>query len=251
MDLQLGGRRCLVTGASAGIGAGIVRALAREGASVVAVARRAEKLEALAEEVAESGSPRPVPLAGDITVKDEVIRIAREASEAVGPIEILVNCAGGSRPAPLDAPEELWEEAFSINFVAGRRLSHELLPAMRRAGWGRIINVTSLMEPLSLNAAIAAKAAFNLWAKGISRDLGPEGITVNTIAPGRIESEQVMDRLYSTEETRRAFTAQHIPAGYFGVPDDLANLAAFLASPLARYITGTLIPVDGGMKYAV
>jgi 3-oxoacyl-[acyl-carrier protein] reductase len=250
VDLQLKGRRCLVTGASAGIGASITRVLAREGAAVVAVARRADRLEALVDDCVKTGALRLLPLAGDITKKEEVARIARTAADAVGPIEVLVNCAGGSRPAPLDLAEELWDEAFAINFDAGRRLSHALLPDMRKARWGRIINVTSLMEPLSLNAAIAAKAAFNLWAKGISRDLAPEGITVNTIAPGRIESEQVNERLFSDEQARREFAERHIPMGFFGVPEDLANLAAFLASPLARYITGALIPVDGGMKYA-
>jgi 3-oxoacyl-[acyl-carrier protein] reductase len=250
MDLQLRGRRCLVTGASAGIGASIARILACEGATVVVVARRADRLEALADECAGNGSLRPIVVAGDIAKKEEVGRIADAAARAVGPIQVLVNCAGGSRPAPLEAAEELWEEAFAINFSAGRRLSHALIPEMRKARWGRIINVTSLMEPLSLNAAIAAKAAFNLWAKGISRDLAPEGITVNTIAPGRIESEQVNERLFADEQSRHKFAERHIPMGYFGIPEDLANLAVFLASPLSRYITGALIPVDGGMKYA-
>lgn len=249
MDLQLKGRRCLVTGASAGIGAAIVEALAKEGALVVATARRADLLDELIHKVVAAGGTRPVACAGDITLLEDVKRIAQEAAEAVGPIEILVNCAGGSRPATLDSGDDVWDEAMAINFTAGRRLSGEVLPAMRTAGWGRIINVTSLMEPLSLNAAISAKAAFNLWAKGLSRDLACEGITVNTIAPGRIESEQV-DRLWATEESRREFSQKHIPKGYFGKPADLANLAAFIASPLADYITGVLIPVDGGQKYA-
>lgn len=249
MDLLLEGRRCLVTGGSAGIGEEIVRTLAREGANVISVARRADRLEELADKVARETNNRPVPVAGDITDKEEIGRIAREAEQAIGPIEILFNCAGGSRPAAIDANDDVWDEAMAINFTAGRWMSSALLPAMRTAKWGRIINVTSLAEPHSLNAAIAAKAAFNLWAKGISRDLGPEGITVNTIAPGRIESEQV-SRLYATDESRESFYRQHVPVGYFGKPEDLANLAAFLASPLAGYITGVTIPVDGGLKYS-
>lgn len=249
MDLQLKNRRCLVTGASAGIGASIVECLAAEGARVVSVARRADILSQKADVIAATGAPRPVPVAGDITDKAQIVRIAQAAAEAIGPIEILVNCAGGSRPATLSDDDAMWDEAMAINFTAGRRLSNALLPAMRAAGWGRIINVTSMMEPLSLNAAISAKAAFNMWAKGLSRDIACEGITINTIAPGRIESEQV-DRLWPTPESRQEFVARHIPKGYFGKPEDLANLATFLASPLADYITGTLIPVDGGMRYS-
>jgi 3-oxoacyl-[acyl-carrier protein] reductase len=250
MDLMLAGRRCLVTGASAGIGASIVEILAREGATVVAVARRVEKLNELADAVARTGAAKPIVVAGDITKKEEVKRIAEEAADAVGSTEILINCAGGSRPTTVEAGDDVWDEAMALNFTAGRRLSNEVLPAMRKARWGRIINVTSLSEPQGLNAAIAAKAAFNLWAKGLSRDIAAEGITINTIAPGRIESEQVNKRLWPTEESRHEFAARYIPMGYFGKPANLAVLAAFLASPLAEYITGTVIPVDGGMKWS-
>lgn len=249
MDLKLKGRKCLVTGASAGIGAAIVKALAMEGAMVVSTARRVDQLEIFADEVARAGGTRPIPVVGDLTAAEDVQHIAREAAAAVGSIEILVNCAGGSRPATIEDSDELWDQAMALNFTAGRKLSTELLPNMVRAGWGRIINVTSLMEPLSLNAAISAKAAFNLWAKGLSRDIASKGVTINTIAPGRIESEQV-DRLWATDQSREEFSNKHIPKGYFGKPEDLAHLATFLASPLADYITGTTIPVDGGQKYS-
>lgn len=246
MDLMLKGRRCLVTGASAGIGAGIVEALTREGARVVATARRAELLVRLAESMEESGLERPAIVAGDITDVEGVKRVARDAAAVAGPVEILVNCAGGSRPVAVEAGDEAWDEAFAINFTAARRLTGELLPAMREARWGRIINVTGLMEPHFLNAALSAKAALHLWAKGLSRDLAAEGITINSVPPSRIESEQV-DRLYPAEQ-RGDFIKRYIPIGYFGKPADLANLVAFLASPLAGYITGTVIPVDGGMS---
>ncbi|AHG63479.1 SDR family NAD(P)-dependent oxidoreductase [Advenella mimigardefordensis] len=247
MDLMLEGRRCLVTGVSAGIGAAIAEGLAREGAIVVATARREDKLEQWADAMQAQGLRRPLIVAGDITDARQVGRIACQAAQLAGPIEVLVNCAGGSRPVTLEAGEDAWDEAMALNFTAGRRLAEQVLPGMREAGWGRIINITGLMEPHFLNAALAAKAALHLWAKGLSRDLAKEGITINSIAPGRIESEQVR-RLYPESE-RAAFIERYIPVGYFGVPGDLACLAVFLASPLARYITGTLIPVDGGMSH--
>ncbi|WP_323032486.1 SDR family NAD(P)-dependent oxidoreductase [Paracoccus sp. (in: a-proteobacteria)] len=249
MDLQLAGRRCLVTGASAGIGAAIVAVLAAEGAQVAAVARRAERLEALADGIEGKGHSRPAVVAGDITSREGVAAIIKDAEVALGgPVEILVNCAGGSRPATLDSDEAFWDEAMLLNFTAGRWMSHAVLPAMRAEGWGRILNITGMMEPLSLNAALAAKGAFNLWAKGLSRDLAPEGITINTLAPGRIHSEQVDDKLWKTAAAREAFAEQHIPMKRFGDPEEMANLAAFMVSPLASYITGQLITVDGGMK---
>jgi len=240
MDFELTGRSCLVTGASAGIGTGIIHLLAEQGARVVATARRVEKIERHANIVA-------VP--GDVTDSADLSRIAAEAIRAAGRIDILVNCAGGSRPTTTDAGEDFWEEAFALNFTAARRLTTALLPGMRSRRWGRIINISGTMEPRGLNAAVAAKAALHLWAKGLACDVAAEGVTVNTIQPGRINSEQILEKLHPTEESRRTFIERNIPAGHFGEPEDIAHLVAFLASPAARYITGTVIPVDGGMRH--
>jgi len=100
-----------------------------------------------------------------------------------------------------------------------------------------------------LNAAIAAKGALHLWSKGLSCEVAADGITVNCVAPGRIKSVQIMERMYPTEESRREFIARNIPAGEFGEPEDMAWMVAFLASPRDRYVTGAVIPVDGGMHY--
>ena len=175
-------------------------------------------------------------------------RIAAEAEAALGHVDILVNNAGGSRPLPTDAADAAWDEAFALNFTAARRLTEALLPAMRQRKWGRIVSISGSMEPRSLNAASAAKAALHLWAKGLACDVAADGVTINTIPPGRINSAQILNRLHPTQEARDAFIAKNIPIGYFGEPEDIGHLVAFLASPQARYITGAVIPVDGGMR---
>ncbi|MHB9119741.1 MAG: SDR family NAD(P)-dependent oxidoreductase [Burkholderiales bacterium] len=249
MDLKLSGRTCLVSGASSGIGAGIARILASEGVRVAMTARRADQLKQLAIEIGESGGVPPVVVVGDITHADDIARIVDESIKHLGQIDILVNSAGGSRPLSPENTNAVWEEAFALNFTAARRLTEAVLPAMRIRHWGRIINISGSMEPRASNAATPAKAALHLWAKGLSCEVAPDGVTINCIPPGRINSEQTLNKLHPTNEARRDFIAKNIPAGYFGDPEDIAYLAAFLASPLARYITGAVMPVDGGMHF--
>ncbi|MBW4090577.1 MAG: SDR family oxidoreductase [Proteobacteria bacterium] len=246
MELQLRGKTALVTGASMGIGRAIAKGLAAEGVRVAVLARRSELLETLAAEIDAAGGPRPALVVQDIMAEDAALRIRDAALAALGQVDILVNNAGGSRKLPIDAPEEAWTEALTLNFTRQRQITHALLPQMIAHKWGRIINITGKSEPESLNAAFAAKAAVHAWAKGLSREIGQHGITVNSIPPGRIMSEQI--RRNYPEDYRRHFAETEIPVHFWGEPDDLAVMAVFLASPLARYITGTVIPVDGGLR---
>jgi 3-oxoacyl-[acyl-carrier protein] reductase len=246
MDLQLVGKTALVTGASMGIGRAIAKGLAAEGVQVAAGARRIQLLEELSREIERGQRPRPRLIVQDIMAEDAALRLRNAAIDGLGHIDILVNCAGGSRPLPVDASEEMWEEAITLNFTRQRQITHALLPQMIERRWGRIINITGKSEPDRLNAAFAAKAAVHAWAKGLSREVGKYGITVNSIPPGRIMSEQI--RRNYPEEERKRFAAAEIPAGAYGEPEDLAVLAVFLASPLAHYISGAVIPVDGGLR---
>jgi 3-oxoacyl-[acyl-carrier protein] reductase len=245
MNLDLKSKTAVVSGASMGIGRAIAKGLALEGVRVVAVARRKELLDTLAQEVKAAGGD-VIPVIQDIMAEDAGKTLASAALAALGHVDILVNNAGGSRPLPVDAPDSAWDEAMALNFTRYRQVTHALLPQMIERRWGRIINITGKSEPEGLNAAFAAKAAVHAWAKGLSREIGEHGITVNSIPPGRIMSEQI--RRNYPEDYRKHFAEEEIPVGYWGEPEDLAALVVFLASPLARYITGTVIPVDGGLR---
>jgi 3-oxoacyl-[acyl-carrier protein] reductase len=247
MDLQLSGKTALVTGASRGIGRAIALGLAREGAKIAIAARRVGLLEELARDIAAAKAGEPLVLESDLYQEGSAEKLAQSAQKGLGQVDILVNAAGGSRPFPFEATKEQWAEAFMVNFIRLRELSHAVVPGMKARGWGRIVNITGSSEPRGINAANSAKAAVHAWAKGLSREVAAHGITINSIQPGRIMSEQIL-RFHPTEDDRRKFAQENIPMGRFGEPEELANLAVFLASPRAGYITGTVTPVDGGMS---
>ena len=245
MDLQLEGKAALVTGASAGIGRAITKALAREGVRTVVTGRRREQLDSLAEEIGAAGGTRPVIVVHD-ALRETYVEAVVVAAAALGPVQVLVNNAGGSRAFGMDGTEEQWAEALTLNFTRHRQLTHRLLPQMVAGRWGRVINITGKSEPEGLNGAFCAKAAVTAWSKGLSREVGKHGITVNCIPPGRIMSDQIR-RNYTPEY--RAWQSEHeIPMGRYGEPEELADLAVFLASPRAQYITGAVFPVDGGLR---
>jgi 3-oxoacyl-[acyl-carrier protein] reductase len=246
VELLLAGKTALVTGASSGIGRGIAYALAAEGARLAITARRRERLEEVAGDIVARGGHRPVVIEQDFMREDAPRRIAEAALAGLGSVQILVNNAGGSRAFKMQATEAQWDEAMTLNFTRQRQLADQLLGQMITGRWGRIVNITGKSEPEGVNGAFSAKAAMHAWAKGLSREVGKHGITVNSIPPGRIISEQIL-RNYTPEH--RAWQSEHeIPVGEYGQPEDIAYLVCFLCSPLARYVTGAVIPVDGGLR---
>lgn len=253
MDLQLRGKTALVTGASQGIGRATAKSLAAEGVQIAIAARRGQLLNDLADDIATAGHLRPIVIAHDIMTENGPESLGAKAMDALGTIDILINSAGGSRKVDLYADADTWEEGMTMNFNSQRRLSHTLLQQMIERNWGRIITISGKNEPEKhpgkINVAMSAKAALHAWSKGLSNEVSQHGVTVNCLGPGKIMSEQIRNN-YS-EERLRKYAEEEIPIGYLGEPEDMAVLATFLCSPLARYITGTLIPVDGSFrKYA-
>lgn len=250
MEFGLVGRRCLVTGAGSGIGRAVARMMAAEGVRLAIVARHRDALAALADEIAAdeiaARGVRPLVLTADLATADGCAAVAAAVRDAFGGLDILVNNAGGSRPLSADAGDAVWQEGMALNFDAARRLTEAFATGMKTAGWGRVVNVTGAVAAKALNAAIPAKAALESWSRGMAAELAPHGVTVNCVAPGRINTVQILTRLHPTEASRQAFIARNIPMGRFGEPEELAYVVVFLASAGASYVTGVTIPVDGG-----
>ncbi len=249
MDLKLTGKTALVTGASAGLGVGIAWMLAREGCTLILTARRRDRLETLADEIRSEGHVRPTVVVQDIMAKGAAVAIHTATIAVHAQIDILINNVGNSRPMIGLGSDAEWDDAMHLNFGFARQLTHAFLPAMQAAGFGRIVNITGGDEPVALNAGVPPNGAVHIWAKALSRVVGPDGVTVNSIPPGRIHSEQIDERLLPSEEAQNAWVAANCPVGYIGEADDLAVLVAFLCSPRARYITGQVIHVDGGARH--
>ena len=243
---SLTGRAALITGGAGGFGTVFARALAQAGADVALVGRNKENLDTAASALAAETGRRVIGLTADVADERQVADAVGTAQRTLGSVDILINNAGGSRQFGKDATEAQWHEAMTLNFTRPRQLTHKLLDPMIAGKWGRIINITGKSEPDGVNGAFSAKAGIHAWAKGLSREVGKFGITINSIPPGRIISEQIL-RNY-TPEYRKWQEENEIPVGRYGQPEDVAGLVSYLVSPLGGYITGTVIPVDGGLR---
>ena len=250
MDLQLEGKTALVTGASGGIGRVTARTLGREGVSVALVARREDELISLAQEMVDEGSPEPLVVVDNLLDDGAFDRIPAKVLGAWGHVDLLVNNLGQARPFDLDSTAEDWEEAFRLNFAPPRRLTPPFLVAMRERKFGRVVNLTATSEPSHISGSLTSKAALLMWAKGLSRMVAKDGVTVNCVSPGYLLTDQIRNnfipQFVPTEQAQREWLTNEIPTGRFGDPADAANLITFLCSPLAGYITGQRIYVDGG-----
>jgi 3-oxoacyl-[acyl-carrier protein] reductase len=247
MDLYLKGKTAIVTGASQGLGRAIAKELAIEGVKVFATARNEELLHSLKEEVVAAGGMEPVTFVQDFVAADGPQKIAGAALSQLGEIDILINNAGRSRPLDVVGDEVDWEASMTLDFDRPRQLTQQLLPHFMARKQGSILNIGSTYELRSVNASAVAKGAVVVWSKELAGQLGKYGIRVNCLQPGLIDTANIR-RVFSGDE-RREFATREIPLGDFGEPQDVANMATFLVSPRARYITGTVAVVDGGMRH--
>ncbi len=267
MDLQLNRKTALVTGSSKGIGEAIAITLAREGAAVVIHGRDAAQAERVVRAIVASGG-RAHAVLGDLTQDDAVERLIAEAQAAVGAIDILVNNAGGSGPKDDWAATTAagWASTYDRNVLAAVRVSTQLLPGMRQARWGRVINISSgaaTMPPPTGPDYSAAKAAINALTASMAKAVAADGVTVNAISPGTIKSGK-LEEGFRAAAAARGIAAEDapwddiqrgvlplfatVPLDRVGELSELADAVAFLASPLAGYITGVNLHVDGGFS---
>ncbi len=247
MDLYLKGKTAIVSGASQGFGRAITKELAMEGVNVFATARNEALLNSLRDEVIAAGGVEPVTFVQNFVAPEGPHNIATAALAALGSIDILINNAGRSRPLDVVGAEDEWTAAMTLDFDRHRQLTQQLLPQFMEHRQGTILNIISTYELRSINASAVAKASIAAWSKQLASQLGPHGIRVNCLQPGLIDTANI--RPFFPGDERRKFAEREIPLGDFGEPQDIANMATFLVSPRARYITGSVAVVDGGMRH--
>lgn len=258
MDLGIAGRVGVVGGASSGLGRACALRLAREGCSLVIWARGSERLERTAQELRDAGAPRVEVVAADAGRPDAAMLVAERALDVFGGADILVLNAGGPPPVlPADLGPDDLRAALQMLAETPVRLANLLVPGMRERRWGRIVAILSwgVREPVAnLPLSNMGRSALAAYLKTLSLQVAADGITVNGVLPGRFATPRIqeLDRLGAEREGRPVAEVQAqartvIPAGRDGDPDELGALVAFLCSVPASYISGTLVPVDGGM----
>jgi 3-oxoacyl-[acyl-carrier protein] reductase len=246
MDLGIEGRVALVMGASQGLGRGIAAALAREGATVAIASRSLERLQEAAGEIGAAATP----FVADASDPDRLAALPGEVAAALGPVDILVANTGGPPFGGAFAHGlDEWEQAYRSLVLAPRVLAEAVVPGMRERGWGRIVNVGSntTREPNPfLNLSNAHRMAAVGFLKTLAGEVAGDGITVNTVATGRFATERLADAGGSLDDAEAAARTE-VPAARLGTAEEYGDLVAFLCSDRAAYITGTVIPIDGGL----
>ncbi len=254
--LSLTGRHALVCGASAGIGRATALALSSLGAEVTALARSEDKLQTLVKELTEASSLTARYVVADLDDRPALSSKVEGLLAEHGPIHVLINNAGGPPGGPLlEAEDEAFLTAFSRHILAAHRLVKAVLPGMREAGYGRIINVisSSVREPIpNLGVSNTTRGAVASWSKTLSREL-PPCVTINNVLPGYTSTGRLASLSQGIAQKRGVTPEQvvedwcnNVPEGRLGKPEELGAAIAFLASPAASYIRGVSLPVDGG-----
>lgn len=263
MDLGLNAKKALVCASSKGLGLAIAKRLYAEGCELVLCARDISELTAAASEVAKFANRPKAPsiIAMDLSKPEEISAFAKQVLQELGGIDILINNVGG--PPPSSAQEtsyEAWKKGFDQIFLSAALLTQALTPKMKEQKWGRVVTITSLsvVEPIDhLVVSTAMRTAVTTFMKTLAKELAPANVTVNTVLPGVIHTDRIVnlrkskaEREGTSLELEMTKTAKTIPMGRLGLPEELADLVAFLASERASYMTGTNIPVDGGLRHS-
>jgi 3-oxoacyl-[acyl-carrier protein] reductase len=258
VDLGIAGRRALVGGASSGLGRAVAFGLAAEGCRLAISSRSRERLEPVADEIEKRHGGRVTVLEADMLQSGAAANLAAGATAALGGVDILVLNAGGPPPVdPVATDPEAWSQAFQLLATSPIDLASRVLPAMREAGWGRIVAIMSysIRQPIpELAYSTAGRAALMAWLKTVARAVAADGVTVNGVLPGRHDTPRIAEldraraeRTGQTPDAVRAANIANIPAGRYGTAEELANLVVYLCSEPARFQTGTFTAVDGGL----
>lgn len=254
MDLGLTGRVALVTAASKGMGKASAMGLAAEGAKVVMCARTESDLKSAAEEIRARTRAEVLAIPADVTKKDDVTALVDRAVNAFGHIDILVANAGGPpRGYFEDMTDEQWQGAFDVSLLSVVRLVRGVLPSMKARRWGRILTIqsVSVKQPIpELLLSNAVRPGVAGMMKTLAGQLGKDGITVNTVCPGKIMTDRFLGGQKISGLSREQYLAravEDVPVGRIGTPEEFANVIVFLASERASYVTGVSVQVDGGL----